>query len=93
MGTIVQFQPRQEDAAAKTEAILEKIGQLYQQKLRAKEELPKVLSQLVHAGENDLVLRAISLWGSGEMEPHEVLTMVEQVAAVAGVKPVGDRPL
>ncbi|HEY3365692.1 MAG TPA: hypothetical protein VGK74_11605 [Symbiobacteriaceae bacterium] len=92
MGTVVRFIPRPEDAAAKTEAILTKIGQLYQQKMKAKEELPRVLSQLIENGETELVLRAVMLWGSGEMEPHEVLAMVEEMAAVMGIKPVGDRP-
>lgn len=92
MGTVVHFHPKREDAAAKTEAILEKIGQLYQQKLKAKEALPSVLAELVAHGETQLVLRAVSLWGSGEMEPHEVLTMVEQEAAVLGIRSVGNRP-
>lgn|GEM_PF-1792398 len=92
MGTLVHFAPRPEIAAAKTESILSKIGELYQLKLKAKEELPAVLAQLVAAGETQLVLRAVVLWGSGEMEPHEVMAMCEQYAAVAGVKPVGDRP-
>jgi hypothetical protein len=92
MGTVVHFQPRQEDAAAKTEAILAKIGQLYQQKLKAKEDLPKVLAQVIQAGETGLALKAMTLWGTGQMEPHEVLAMVEEIAAVSGIKPVGDRP-
>ncbi len=92
MGTIVRFPPRQDDAAKKTAAILTKIGQLYQKKMKAREELPAALAQLVEAGETDLVLKAITLWGTGELEPHEVLAMVEEMAAVAGVRPVGDRP-
>lgn len=92
MGTIVRFHPRGEDAVAKTAEILAKIGQHYQRRLQAKDDLPVVLAQLVLAGEADLVLRAVALWGSGEMEAHEVLAMCEAEAAVAGVKPVGDRP-
>ncbi len=92
MGTVVRFHSRQEDAAAKTEAILTKLGQLYQQKQRAKEELPVVLAQLIQAGETDLVLRAVALWGSGEMDAHEVLAMVEEMAAVSGIKSIGNRP-
>jgi len=92
LGTVLRFHPRGEDAVAKTEAILTKIGQHYQQRCRAKVDLPAVLAQLVHAGETDLVLRAVALWGSGEMEAHEVLSMCEEAAAVAGIKPVGDRP-
>lgn len=92
MGTVVHFQPRREDAAAKTEAILEKIGRLYQQKVRAKEALPGVLAELVAHGEHELVLRALSLWGTGEMEPHQVLAMLEQEAAVLGMRSVGNRP-
>lgn len=92
MGTVVTFRPRPEDAAAKTEAILEKIGQLYQQKMKAKEELPRVLAQLIETGETGLVLQAVTLWGTGEMEPHEVLSMVEETAAVLGIRPIADRP-
>lgn len=92
MGTVVRFQGRPEDAAAKTEAILSKLGQLYQQKMQAREALPVVLAQLIEAGETDLVLRAVALWGSGEMEPHEILGMVEEMAAVCGIKTVGNRP-
>jgi hypothetical protein len=92
MGTLLNFRPRPEDAAAKTEAILTKIGQLYQQKVKAREDLPVVLAQLIQAGEGEMVLRAVALWGSGEMEPHEVLAMVEEYAAAAGIKLVGNRP-
>lgn len=92
MGMVVRFQPRDVDAAAKTEAVLNRIGQFYQDRLKAKESLPGVLAQLIKAGEEEFVLRAVSLWGSGEMEPHQVLTMCEQVAAVAGIKEIADRP-
>jgi len=92
MGMVVRFQPRDVDAAAKTEAVLNRIGQYYQERLKAKEALPGVLAQLVKAGETETVLRAITLWGSGEMEPHQVLSLCEQVAAVAGIKEVADRP-
>lgn len=91
MGTVVQFHLRKEDAAAKTEAILTKIGQLYQQRMRAKDELPRVLAQLLEVGERELVHRAVMLWGSGEMEAHEVLAMCEHEAAVSGIKLVGNR--
>jgi hypothetical protein len=92
VGTLLTFRPRPEEAAAKTEAILSKIGQLYQQKVKAKEDLPGVLAQLVQAGEKEIVLQAVSLWGSAEMEAHEVLALVEQYAAAAGIKLVGNRP-
>jgi hypothetical protein len=92
VGTVVHFQHRSNEATAKTEAILTRIGELYQQKVKAKEELPKVLAQLVEAGATDLALRAVRLWGTGEMEPYDILTMVETMAAVEGVKCVGDRP-
>jgi hypothetical protein len=92
VGTLVTFRPRAEDAAAKTEAILNKIGELYQKKQKAKEELPGVLAQMLEAGENEMVLRAVMLWGSGEMEAHEVLVMLEEYAAVAGIQLVGNRP-
>lgn len=75
MGTVVQFPPRQVDAAEKAEAILAKIGELYRRQTRAKEELPGVLAALANAGEAELVLKAVQLWGSGEMEPHQVLEL------------------
>lgn len=92
MGTIVNFRTRDENAVAKTEAILSRIGELYKQKVKAKEELPGVLAQLAQAGESEVVLRAIVLWGTGQMEPDQILTLMEDYAAVAGIKPVGDRP-
>jgi hypothetical protein len=92
VGTVVHFQHRSHEATAKTEAILTRIGDLYQQKVKAKEELPKVLAQLIDAGAVDLVLRAVRLWGLGEMEPFDILAWVETIAAVEGVKSVGDRP-
>jgi len=92
MGTLVTFRTRDDQAVAKTEAILSRIGELYQQKVKAKEELPAALAQLAQAGESAVVLRAVVLWGTGQMEPHEVLALVEEYAAVAGVKTVGNRP-
>jgi hypothetical protein len=78
MGTVVQFSPRAETATAKTEAILGKIAQLYQEKMKAKEALPPLLARLVVDGESNLVLKAVTLWGTGEMEAHEVLSMCQQ---------------
>lgn len=92
MGTVVSFRPRPEDAVAKTEQILSKIGELYQKKVKAKEDLPAVLATMVEHGETDFVIRAVMLWGSGEMEAHEVLAMAEEYAAVAGIQLVGNRP-
>jgi hypothetical protein len=92
MGHLVPFRARRSDATAKTEALLDLIGSLYQRKLRAKEELPRVLAQLAAAGEEALVLRAIDLWGTGRMEPHEILSWCESAGAAAGIRPVGDRP-
>lgn len=81
MGTVVQFLPRAESATAKTEAILSKIAQLYQEKLRAKEALPAVLARLAVQGETELVLKAVTLWGNGEAEPHMVLNMCQEALA------------
>ncbi|MFZ5824208.1 MAG: hypothetical protein ACOY94_07770 [Bacillota bacterium] len=85
MGTVVQFPPRQEEASVKAEAILAKIGELYRRRTRAKEELPGVLAQLASAGEKELVLEAVRLWGSGEMEADEVLALCHK-------NPVGRKP-
>ncbi|MGE5673970.1 MAG: hypothetical protein ACM3XM_08775 [Mycobacterium leprae] len=93
MGHVVPFPPRNDQSVAKTEEMLNKIGQAYQRKLKAKDELPRVLAQLIAAGETELVLQAVTLWGEGRMEPYEVLELCEKVAAVAGIHPVGDRPL
>lgn len=94
MGTVVHFQSRQAqaEAAAKTEAILTKIGELYERKQKAKEELPGVLAQLALAGESEFVLKALVEWGTGQSEPYLILAQCEQYAAAAGIKPVGDRP-
>lgn len=78
VGTVVQFPPRQVDAAVKAEAILAKIGELYRRRTKAKEELPGVLAQLASAGETELVLEAVRLWGSGEMEADEVLALCQK---------------
>lgn len=92
MGTLVTFRPRPEDAQAKTEAILTKIGELYQQKMKAKEDLPFVLSELITHGEQDFAIQALMRWGSGEMEPHQVLTMCQEYAAAAGIRSVANQP-
>lgn len=78
MGTVVQFSPRVETATEKTEAILSKIAQLYQEKMKAKEALPALLASLVVEGESNLVLKAVTLWGTGQMEPHDILTMCQK---------------
>lgn len=78
MGTVVRFTPRQVDAAEKAEAILAKIGELYRRQTKAKEELPGVLAKLAHAGETELVLKAVRLWGTGEMDPDQVLQLCQQ---------------
>jgi len=80
VGTVVQFPPRSVDAADRAEAILAKLGELYRRRTKAKEDLPVVLAQLVGAGETDLVLEAVRLWGSGEMEPEEVLELCQSRA-------------
>jgi hypothetical protein len=92
MGTVHSFRAKPEDAAAKTEAILTKIGQLYQQRLKAKEELPGVLAALVQAGEADFAMQALVAWGTGAKEAHEILAECETYAAVAGVPAVANRP-
>lgn len=69
------------------------IGNLYQQKLRAKEMLPVALARLIEAGHPDMALRAVALWGTGEMEPHDLLAMCEEVSAVVGVDGLGEEPL
>ncbi len=78
VGTVVQFPPRSVDAAERAEAILAKIGEVYRRRSKAKEELPVVLAKLAGAGETDLVLKAIGLWGSGELEPDEVLDLCQK---------------
>jgi hypothetical protein len=78
VGTVVQFQTRPEEAAAKTEAILSKIGELHQQKVKAKEELPGVLSSLIAEGESAFALRALTEWGTGEREPYRILIEAKQ---------------
>ena len=93
MGRLVRFQSRPGTAEAKTEQVLQRLKEHYLARRQAEAELPAVLAELVREGQTDLVLSAITLWGSGQMEPHEVLTQVEQMAAVAGIKSVGNRPL
>jgi hypothetical protein len=78
VGTVVQFTPRQVDAAEKAEAILAKIGELYRLRTRAKEALPGLLAHLAGTGETEFVLQVIRLWGSGEMEPEEVLDLCQR---------------
>lgn len=92
MGTVHPFRTKPEDAAEKTEAILTRIGQLYQERLKAKEELPGVLAALVKAGEADFAMQALVAWGTGQKEAHEVLKEAETYAAVAGLTSIGNRP-
>lgn len=93
MGRLVRFQFRPGTAEAKTEQVLSRLREHYLARQQAEAELPSVLAELAEAGHPDLVLQAVTLWGNGQMEPHEVLALVEQMAAVAGVRSVGNRPL
>lgn len=79
MGTVVRFRIRADDAAAKSEAVLEKIARHYRRQLQAKEELPAALADLVRMGETDLALRAVVMWGSGEVEPEQVLAFCKEM--------------
>lgn len=81
MGTVVQFPTRSVDGAERAEAILAKIGELYRRRTKASAELPARLATLVEAGETELVLKAVRLWGSGEMEADEVLALCQRPAA------------
>lgn len=83
MGTIIRFRQRPEEAEKKSTAILERIRTIYQQKQRATESLPGLLARLIQAGEAEAVLRAVHLWGTGQMEPQEVLAMCDGLAAAA----------
>ncbi len=68
------------------ESVLERASALYVQRMRAQEELPKVLAVVAAAGLNDLVVRAVRSWGDGAMDPAQVLEMVRTEAAVSGVQ-------
>lgn len=78
MGTIVQFPPRQEAEMASAESILAKLAEAYRRRTKAKEELPVLLAALIDAGETQLVLRAIQLWGRGELEPEDVFDLCQE---------------
>lgn len=73
MGTVVPFPSRRTEAAAKVATILEQIGHVYRAQEQAREVLPRILAKLLQLGETEAVLQAISLWGSGEAEPQELL--------------------
>lgn len=88
MGKLVPFLPRQDAAAL--ESALERAGQLFQRRLKAKEELPRVLATLIEAGEQDLALRVMLAWGRRQADPLELLDACEQAAAVAGIRLGGD---
>ena len=79
MGRIVPFTPRDETLSRKTEEILTKIGDLYQQRLQAKEELPAVLARLLREGKADLAIEAMLAWGEGQKEPYEILTNLQAI--------------
>jgi len=61
------------------EAILERIRHAYRAQEQAREALPRVLARLVEMGKTEAVLRAISLWGSGEAEPAELLRQLRSL--------------
>jgi len=73
VGTLIPFPARRTEAARKVEAILERIRHAYRAEEQAREALPRVLAELVQRGETEAVLRTISLWGSGQVEPIELL--------------------
>lgn len=88
VSNVIPFAPRQDIEEQRAQALLARAGDLYQKRLRARERLPGLLAALAKAGMTDLVLRAVRAWGEGELDPAEVLEMVEVEAAVAGVRDV-----
>lgn len=78
MGTVIPFEPRGETATRKTEAILARIGEAYQQRMKAAADLPALLADLVRAGRSELALQALCEWGEGRLEPHQVLALIQQ---------------
>jgi hypothetical protein len=77
MGTVIRFEPRAEAATRKTEEILTRIGDLYQQRLKAEAQLPAALARLVREGRGAEALEALILWGEERMEPHRILARIE----------------
>ncbi len=84
MGKLVPFMPRQD--AASVESALERAGQLFQRRLKAREALPRVLAALIVAGQQELALQTVLAWGHGEADPVDLLEACEQAAAVIGLR-------
>jgi hypothetical protein len=82
VGSVVQFQRRPAEAKAKARRIVKRLEEFYRQKQRAKEALPEMLARLVQAGMGEVALEAICLWGTGQREPDELLSICEEAVAV-----------
>ena len=76
MGSVVQFPPKHAAAPDPAETMLTRLAEAYRRRTRASEELPGLLADLAEAGETELVLQAILLWGHGHMESDEVMDLL-----------------
>lgn len=83
MGKLVPFVPRQDTAALAS--ALERAGQQFQRRLKAREELPRVLAALIAAGQEAVALEVMLAWGRGEADPADLLEECEQAAAIVGL--------
>lgn len=83
MGKLVPFANRQEQA--EVAAALERAGEQFQRRLRARDTLPQVLAALIQGGQQEAAVAAVVAWGSGRAAPEDLLDQCEQLAAVAGI--------
>lgn len=84
MGKVVPFSPRM--APEQVEAALIAAGEQFQRRIRAREELPRILAALIESGHSDLALQVMLAWGRGEADPDDLLDICQQAAAVAGLQ-------
>lgn len=84
MGKLVPFVPKQDAAAL--ESALERAGQMFQRRLKAREELPRVLAALIAAGQQEVAVQAMLDWGRNAADPVDLLEACEQAAAITGVR-------
>jgi len=57
----------------------------------AADVLPRLLADLIAAGQGDFALGAVTAWGRQELAPAEVLDLCQTYAAVAGLREAAER--
>jgi hypothetical protein len=89
---VVDFNAAARRAHKNAEEAVHRAGQLYQRRLRAMEDLPRVLAALIEAGHSQVALEAVLRWGKEGLHAADVLDWCEREAAVLGIRSAFEGP-